>query len=174
MRVFLGRRVAVRIAKKVVLEFGRGHYAEAALGGGVQLLAQDRAGGHGDELVRHLRLHVAQHDGRAIEPAGPPERSQVGGEVKVAVALLPIGEVVAGNGFHFHVDGQQVIAGMRARFDNLRDEILRLEPLAHQPAVEIGKHGQNRIDFARSGQLCQFAALQKSHTFAHQRSPFAP
>ncbi len=167
--VFLARRFAVRVAKEVILELRRGHYAKAAFGGRVQLLSQDRAGSHGDEIVRRLRLHIAQHDGRAVEPTRPAERGQVGSEMKVAVAFLPVREVVARNRLHLHVDGQQIVAGVGPRLDDLRDEVFGLEAFAHQAAVNVGEDCQNRVNFSRSGQFGEFAAIQQSRLFAHQK-----
>ncbi len=76
-------------------------------------------------------LQVAQHDGRSVEPTGVPQRAQVGHEVKVAVTLLPVGKFVARDRLHLHVDGEQVIAGVRATLDNSGEKMLRVEAFSH-------------------------------------------
>ena len=118
--------------------------------------------------MRRLRPHVAQDDRRAFEPTGAAERPEVGDQVKVTIALLPVGEVVPRNRLHLHVDRQQVIAGVGSAFRDLRDKMVDVEPLSQEAAVNVRKDGQDRVDLAGSGQLLQLATLQKSRRFGHQ------
>ncbi len=95
---------------------------------------------------------VAQHDRRRVGPTGAGERREVGDEVEVAVAEFPAGVLVPGDGLHLHVDGQQVVAGMRSVLHRVVDEEGRVEALAQQTAVPVGEGGQHRVDLAGADQ----------------------
>ena len=74
------------------------------------------------------------------------ERVQVGHQVHVTVALLPVGELVSGDRFHFHVDGEQVVTAVSALLDDLFEKEARVEPLSGQAAVEVGEADQHGVD----------------------------
>ena len=59
-----------------------------------------------------LSCDVAEHDRRSGRPAAAAQGGEVGDEVEVAVAALPVGVGVALDRFHLHVDGEQVVAGV--------------------------------------------------------------
>ena len=134
---------------------------EAERGGGVDLPAQDRARRDGDQLVRALGRDVAQHERGAVEPRRHAQRAEVGHEVDVAVALLPAGELVAGDGLHLHVGGQQVVAPVRAGGGDLVEEQPGVVALADEPAVVIGETDDDRVDVASGDEVDQ--GLQGGH-----------
>ena len=69
--------------------------------------------------------------------------------MEVAVALFPIREGITSNGFHFHVNGQQVIAAVRPFLGNRFQEKVCIETFAHQATVQIGKRGNHGRDGPR-------------------------
>ena len=95
---------------------------------------------------------VAQHDRRRVGPPGAVERGEVGDQVEVAVAEFPTGVVVSGDGFHLHVDRQQVVAGMGSVADRVVEEEGGVDALAEQTAIAVGERGQHRVDLAGADQ----------------------
>ncbi len=91
-------------------------------------------------------LHIAQYQGCFFLPAGYPHRGQVRHEMKITVAQLPVGKVIAGHGLHFHVGGEQVVAAMRAAFGTGFQEKLCVKPFSHQTAIMVGKGNNDRFD----------------------------
>src|SRR5581483_5985722 len=77
---------------------------------------------------------------------------QVGDEVHVAVTLLPARELVPGDRLHLHVDGQQVVARVRAFACDDVEEEAGVEALAGEPAVRVGEAGDDGVDVARLDQ----------------------
>ena len=144
--VAAGRRVAVRRAVEVVLELGGGHRREPLPGRGVDLAPQHRPGGDGDRGVVADAGDVAQHQRRAVEPVGGAQGGEVGNQVHVAVAELPVGEVVAGDRLHLHVGGEQVVAPVRAVGRHLVEEHAGVVALAHEPAVVVGEPDDDGVD----------------------------
>src|SRR3712207_9203387 len=60
-------------------------------------------------------------------------------EHEVAVAALPGRDLVALDGVHVDVDGQQVVAGLGAVLEDLRQEVRGVQPLALQPPLHVGE-----------------------------------
>ena len=168
--VVLLRRLAVARLEEVVLELGAGIAGEAELLRRVDLAAQDRARRDGDVVVRLLALHVAEHEGGLVEPARDAQRRQVGHQVDVAVAELPVGELVARHRLHLHVDGEQVVAGVAAVRRDLVEEHLGVEALAHQAAVVVGEAGEHGLDLALRHHALQLLQRQHAAGFIHRCS----
>ncbi len=98
---------------------------------------------------------IAQHDRRRVGPTRAGERGEVGDEVEVAVAEFPTGVLVSGNGFHLHVDRQQVVACMGSVPDRVVDEEAGVDALAQQTSVAVGEGGQHRVDLTGADQGAQ-------------------
>ncbi|MCY1302811.1 hypothetical protein D9M70_524920 [compost metagenome] len=126
------------------------------------LLLQDRARRVRHFLVGVMVEHVAKHERRAFEPGNAAKCRKVRLHRIVAVALLPARRLVAGNGLHLHVGRKQIVAAMRF-LPGAVDEELRVEALAHQPALHVDLAGENRID-APGGDVF----LQLIKRIAHQ------
>src|SRR5205807_247984 len=65
--------------------------------------------------------------------------------------LLPARDRVAGHGLHLHLEREQVVAALdpvAAVADRVVEEELRLEPLAHEPALHVGERDDDRVDRA--------------------------
>ena len=96
--------------------------------------------------------------------------------MKVAVAFLPIGILVAFHNLHFHVDGQQVVARVHAVGRNAFHKKLGWYALAHEAPIKVRKHNQNRRNFATGSLLPQFS--KREHAFNslvyHNDSPELP
>src|SRR5207253_7671048 len=76
-------------------------------------------------------------------------------QVEVTVAELPAGEFVAGGRIHLHVDGEEVVAGMRPMLGDVVDEHLGVEALAQQPAVVVGKTYNDGLDLALGDEIAK-------------------
>ena len=103
-----------------------------------------------------LVFQIADDQGRPVQPGELSEGFKVRDAVHVAEALFPVGKGVAFNHVHFHVNCQQVIAGVHAVLGGVVEEKVGRDPLAHQSAVEIGEHRQHGFDLAAGGLLSQF------------------
>ena len=93
-------------------------------------------------------MDVAEDEGGAVEPGCLAEGGHVGGHVEVAVAELPVGVLVAGDGVHLHVDGEEVVAGVGAGGRDLVEEEAGVEALAVKAAVEVGEGEGDGVDLA--------------------------
>ena len=85
-----------------------------------------------------------------------------GAIAEVAVALLPVGHLVAGHRLHLHVEGEQVVAALDPVLDDLVEEVLDLDPLAEQPPLHVGEGGDDRVDRARLGLLAEVVERRAS------------
>ena len=66
--------------------------------------------------------------------------------MEIAIAEFPVGELIAGHGLHFHIGGQEVVTTMGAVLDSLVYKKLRVEALAYQAAVVVGKGHDDSLD----------------------------
>ena len=160
--------VAVARAEKVVLELGRGEHAVTLALRRVDLPAQNRARSDLDQIVCLFVSYVADHQRRLLEPARAPQRLHVRHEVEVAVAELPVGELVAGHRLHLHVDGEQIVAGMRAMLGDVFHEEFGVEALAEEPSVMVGEADHHGLDLARARELCELGEIQYAERFIHR------
>ena len=120
---------------------------EPALGEPVELAAQDlpRRRRHRPAV---LPLDVADDERRLLEPRDAPERRHVGVEDEVAVAGLPRGHLEPLHRHHVDVDGEQVVAALRAVRRDLVAEEGRVEALALEPSLHVGHDEQDGVDLA--------------------------
>ena len=116
--VALRRGFVERLAEQEELELRREHHRVAERGGALDLALQDAAGRHLDRFAVSSSTHVAQHERGRFEPRDAADRREVGLHRDVAVALLPVRELVAGQRRHVDVDREQVVA----RVNRLRPE----------------------------------------------------
>ena len=75
------------------------------------------------------------------------QRVEVGHHLEVAVAALPRRHLVAVDGLHVHVHGQQVVAALGAVLEHVVHEVRGGQALALQPALHVGdgqEHGVHR------------------------------
>src|SRR5439155_5697004 len=100
-----------------------------------------------------LRVHVAEDERGLGQPREETERPEVRNHLHVAVAALPGRELEAREGFHLHVDGEEIDAGVRAFVGDVIEEVAPDDALAHQAAERVGKDGEDRVDLALSDQL---------------------
>ena len=96
----------IGIFEDVVLQLRAALGAVPGFGQALYLSLQHGAGRHGDGLVDLFALQVAEYQSGSIEPGDLPEGGKVGHAVKVAVALLPVGEIVALDDVHLHIHGE--------------------------------------------------------------------
>ncbi len=97
---------------------------------------------------------VAEDQRRARQPRDAPQRRQVGLHDEVAVALVPVGGLVAGHRLHVDVVGEQVVAAVGLLVGAV-EEVLGLEALADQPSLHVGKASHDRVDLAGADRLLQ-------------------
>ena len=158
-------RVAVAVAKQVVLEFRGGLDRPIRRRG--DLRPEQRAGGKRDEVAGRVVDGVTEHDGGAIQPGDLAQRRQVGHQVNVAVTLFPVRERVTGDGFHFHVSRQQVVATVRTVFGDLLEKKTGIDAFADQSAIEIGDTDDDRIDRLFADQRREFLEGQATGGSVH-------
>src|SRR6266542_2756142 len=92
---------------------------------------------------------IAQHQRSLFEPRYGAQRREIGHGLHVAVALLPVGEPVAGHGRHVDVHGEQVVACLDAgALGDVVEEVVAGHALAHEPALEVGEGDEHRVDVA--------------------------
>ena len=104
----------------------------------------------GRQLVRALGRGRRRARARCGRASRHPQRGEVGHEVDVAVAELPAGELVAGHRLHLHVDGEQVVAAVRAvGGDVARRRSPASKRLPTEPAVVVGEPDDHGVDLAR-------------------------
>ena len=141
-------RLGVALLVEVELELGGEHRDVAELVGAL-VLRDQHLPRRGDDRRAVVLDDVAQHQRAAVEPRDPAQRREVGRDPEVAVALLPVGHLVAGNRVHLHVEREQVVATLDAVVDDLVEEVGDLDPLADEPSLHVGEGGHDRVDRAR-------------------------
>ena len=162
------RRIAIARAEEVVLQLRRGKRLEIHLASAINLASQDRPGCHRHQVVRLLVLDVADDERGFVEPARAPQRLHVRHEVEVAVAKLPIGELVPRHRIHFHVNGEEIVAGVRALLGDVLHEHLGVEALAHQAPVVIGEADDHRLDLSLACELGELVERQHPELLIHR------
>ena len=153
LAVVLGVDALVALVEQVELQLGGEHALVAALGEAGDLPLEDAARAVRQVLVVVV-LHIAQHQGGALQPGHQAHGGEVGLEHEVAVAALPAGGGVAGHRLHVDVVGQQVVAAVGFLVGAVEEE-LDLEAFADQAALHVDHAGQDGVDAAGFGQLAQ-------------------
>ena len=101
----------IAVLEQVEFQFSRHHRLEPQGTGAFNLTLQNRAGGVWDGV-----MVVIEQVGQTHRGAGQPRQWAQGGKIGlhhvIAVARLPVRRFVAGHGIHFHINCQQVVAGM--------------------------------------------------------------
>ena len=136
------------------LELGAGVGDQPALGKPGELAAQDLAR-RGDDLGAVVPLQVGEQQHRALVPRDRPQRVEVGHHLEVAVAALPRRHLVAADGVHVDVDGEQVVAALGAVLEHVVEEVLGGQPLALKPPLHVGDREQHGVDRAVRDRLLQ-------------------
>ncbi len=153
--------LAVGVVEQEELEFGGGHRRVTRRRQAVDLAPQDRSGRHGHGPVGCVVDDVAQHEGRVFGPRGAAQRGEVGDEVEVAVAQLPVGVArsrgPAPSPCRRSAGSCRRACRRRARFE----EEVGVEPFAHQPAVVIGEGDDDRVDLTRLDRGAQFVEVDR-------------
>ena len=152
--------LGVALLVEVELELRRHQRRVAHLGGALVLRDQDLAR-RGDDRAAVVVGDVADHQRRAVEPGDPAQRRHVGGDREVAVAVLPVGHLVAGDRIHLHVEGEQVVAALDPLLDHLVEEVLDLDPLPEQPPLHVGEGGYDGVDRPRLALLAE--VVEREH-----------
>ena len=140
-----GVGLLVGVAEEEELELGRAADAQPALGRPFELAPQDLSGRH---LDRHAGLvgEVADDQGRPLEPRDAPRRGVVGAAHEVAVAGVPVGEAVTGQGVHVDVDREEVVARLDPVVGHVRGEEVSRDPLADRAPVHVGERHHDSVD----------------------------
>jgi hypothetical protein len=92
--------------------------------------------------------------------------------MEVAVAQLPIGELVAGNRLHLHVDREQVVTAMGPAGGGDLYEEAGVEPLPHEPSVVVREADDDGIDligFVEHPKLIETEHAIDAHTSPSER-----
>jgi len=93
---------------------------------------------------------VAEHERGRVEPRDAAYGREVGHDGDVAVALLPVGELVARQRVHVDVDREQVVAGVDGLLAaaHLLGPVVAGHALADEPALEVGERDEHGVDRA--------------------------
>ena len=130
------------------LQLGPAEGAIAQLGRGSQLLLEDGARRLRD-LTRPVQPGQIALDHRGVRLARrAPQGVEVEVEEHIAIPPLPGGERVAGHGVHLDIDGEQVVAPLRAMGQDVVEEEARVQPLALQSPLHVGEGHNDGVDFA--------------------------
>src|SRR5207247_9594012 len=91
--------------------------------------------------------HVAQNQRRRIQPWDSAEGRKVRQQFEVAVSLLPVRHLVAGDGVHLHVQREQVVATLdRLAVAGRLHEVLGIYALAHQATLHVADGDHDGVD----------------------------
>jgi len=107
-----------------------------------------RAMWSGDEVDVEGRFHSvrgARPSVLPVQPGGPSQSGHIRDAVEVAIASLPVGELVAGNGIHLHVAGQKVVTDVYAALRHALQKVARGDPLPHKASIEVRKGDKNGV-----------------------------
>ena len=148
---------AIRVLEQVELELGARLDRVAPLDRTLDLTFEDPSGRDLDGLVLVLLVvDVADDHHGLLDPRTPSKGRQIGDHSEVPVARLPARVLVPGEGLHLHVDRQQVEARVQTLLtEDLLEEEMRNDALAHEAPLEVGEHAQDGVDLARAGQLLE-------------------
>ncbi len=102
---------------------------------------QDLARGDGDRGAVVVEDVALDHGGGGV-PGHGPQGGEVGAQRQVAVAVLPGGDLVAVDGVHVDVDGEQVAAALSGAGHHVGEEVLGGQALALEAALHVG-HGEH-------------------------------
>jgi hypothetical protein len=134
----------VGVAEHDELELGAGEGGEAALAQALELAAQDLPWrGRHVGAVEPADVREAQR--RALVPGHVAQRREVRAHLEVAVAALPGRQLVALDGVHVDVDGQQVVARLGAVLGDLLEEVAGGHALPHEPPLHVGQAEQHGV-----------------------------
>ena len=159
VRVSLLPRLLVGVAKDDELELGARHRPPAALAEPVELATKDLARG-GDDVGAVLPAQVRHQQHGALVPGDRAQGVEVGLHHEVAVAAFPRGHLVARDGVHVDVDGEQVVAALGAVLHHVVEEVRGGQPLALQPSLHVGDRQQHGV---HGPVLDRFPELVKRH-----------
>jgi len=160
-------RAAIGLVEQVELELGGEEGGEPAFLQPRHLALENGAGRMREVGMRAGVEDVAQNQCGLFQPGRQPQRRKVGLEHEVAIAFGPICGLVAGDGLHIDVVGEQVIAAMRLLMRR-GDEVGRMKALADQAALHVdagaqhGVHGPFRDQRAKrvETQVCRHRELR--------------
>ena len=146
--------LGVALLVEVELELRGRIRREAHLLGPLVLGDQDLAR-RGDDRAAVVVDDVGRAPARCGRARGSARSVDMSGhDPEVAVAVLPVGHLVAGERLHVHVERQQVVAALDAVADHLVEEVLDLDPLPEQPSLHVGEGGDDGVDRARRRPPC--------------------
>ena len=94
--------------------------------------------------------------------------------MEVTVAELPIGELVAGDRLHLHVDGEKIVAAVGTIGGAAFEEELGVEAFTHEAAVEIGEDHEDGVDLIGRYKPPQLIKIQQALVFAHLSASILP
>ena len=134
-----------------------------------ELLLEHRSRRVGYVLVVMID-HVADHECGAGEPGDTPQRRHVGLEGEVSVAQFPARGLVSGHRLHLDVDAEEIVAAVRLLVPAV-GEVLRMEALADEPALQIHHGGDDCVDRVRCDLPLQL--LEGQHSGGHPTSPLS-
>ena len=140
-------RVGVGGVEEVALQLGGQHGGQPGRGGAGDLATQDLPRGLLDGAPVRM-VQVAQEQRRPLQPGQAAGCAPVRHHPHVAVAPLPAGQAVAGEGLHLHVHRQQVVAGLDALVRGVGQEVAPGEALPQQAPLLVGEGDDHGIDLA--------------------------
>ena len=96
-----------------------------------------------------------------------PDGRHVGPAHEVAVALVPVGVLVARQRRHVDVDRQQVVARLDVVGQHVLAEEVPGDALAHEPTLQVGEHDEHRVDLVVGDQPVERLDVESSACGGH-------
>ncbi len=112
---------------------------------------------------------VRHHHRGSRQPRQQAQRGEVRRHDHVAVTGLPAGDRIPVDGVHVDVDGEQVVAALRAVSRHVLDEQPGRDPLAGQPALHVAERHDHGVDVPVGDQPFQLGLRQHAGRCAHHR-----
>jgi hypothetical protein len=161
-------RLGVGLPEEVELEL-RAEHRHVAEPRGAFDLALEHLPWRGVDRAAVVPEDVAEDERRPFEPGGQSQRPEIWLEEEVAVALRPVGDVVAGDGLHLHVEREEVVATLDAVLGDLPlEEELCVDALAHQTSLHVREGDDDRVE--RAGFHLRFQLIENEHAVSLCRS----
>jgi hypothetical protein len=81
-------------------------------------------------------------------PGQQPEGIKIGGQLEIAEAGLPIGDLESVERVHLEIHREQVAAGVGALPNDRFQKMIRAKALSHQPIEEVRKRNDHGVHLA--------------------------
>ena len=139
----------IRLIEEIKFEFTGAIARQPIFAQQLQLTPENRA-----RILCHERSVianvVAEHERCSGLPWKQADGVQIGFNNKITKARIPVCDFEPVERIHFDINGEEIVAAMRAMFQNRLKEWLGAETFAHEAAEGIGESDNDRVNRARA------------------------